>query len=100
MARVGRAPVVLHPVVRAPLPRLLARCTPRVRPGVSMLSRMGGWSGLRSARPAQRCHRTVLVQVQCCLVIPVGIGRCARCGGKAASLQLKRGNGGWDDIFS
>ena len=56
-----------------------------------MLSRMGGWSGLRSARPAQRCHRTVLVQVQCCLVIPVGIGRCARCGGKAASLQLKRG---------
>ena len=82
MALVGRSSVCVRPVMRAPPPRLVARCTPCVWPGASMPSRMGGWSGVRSTRPAQRCGRAVLVQVRVSLVHPVGIGRCARCGGK------------------
>ena len=94
MALAGRPSVRVHPVVRAPPPRLLARCTPRVWPGASMPSRMGGWSGVRSARLAQRCRRAVLVQVRVSLVNPVGLGRCARRVGKAASLSLKGGKAG------
>jgi len=64
MALVGRASVHVRPVMRAPPPRLAARCTPRARPGAAMPSRMGGWGGVRSTRPAQRWRRAVLVQVR------------------------------------
>ena len=76
MALAGRASVRVHPVMRAPPPRLAARCTPRARPAAAMPSRMGGWGGIRSARPAQRGRGAVLVQVRLVPGDPVGIGPC------------------------
>ena len=70
MALAGRASVRVHHGMRAPPPRLAARCTPRARPGAAMPSRMGGWGGIRLARPAQRGRGAVLVQVRLSLVIP------------------------------
>jgi len=87
MAVAGRAVVRVHPIMRAPPPRLVARCTPRAWPGAAMPSRMGGWSGIRSTRPAQRSHRAVLVQVRLCLVIPQASDRAEE---KAASLRGAR----------
>ena len=85
MAVAGRAVVRVHPIMRAPPPRLVARCTPRAWPGAAMPSRMGGWSGIRSTRPAQRSRRAVLVRAGTCVFgYPAGIGPC---GGKAASLK-------------
>ena len=68
MALAGRALVRVHHGMRTPPPRLAARCTPRARPGAAMPSRMGGWGGVRSTRPAQRWRRAVLVQVRVSLV--------------------------------
>ena len=87
MAVAGRAVVRVHPIMRAPPPRLVARCTPRAWPGAAMPSRMGGWSGIRSTRPAQRSHRAVLVQVRLCLVIPHASDRAEE---KAAALRGAR----------
>jgi len=68
MALAGRSTVCVRPVMRAPPPRLAARCTPRARPGAAMPSRMGVLGAIRSARPAQRWRRGVLVQVRVSMV--------------------------------
>jgi hypothetical protein len=68
MALVGRAVVLVYPVMRAPPPPPAARCTPHARPGAAMPCRMGGWREVCSASPEQRWRRAVLVQVRVALV--------------------------------